>query len=283
MNQNINQKSHPEKGYEGHKFTYTSPHDSRFKRWVISTVEKLTGRAYLQQIYNELHEETPNPFDVWENALNKLDIKMDFDRQQLEKAPKEGPVIFVANHPFGVVDGAIMCHLVTRVRRDYFLLVNEVLSHEPIMKGHLLPVDFRGNEEALETNLRTKERTTERLRQGEALAIFPSGAVATSRKFFAPAKEFPWRRFICTRIHETRCTVVPIYFHGQNSRLFQFVSKFSMNLRLGLLLHEIMNKRGKTIDIEIGDPIPYREMEPYEDRQELIEYLFERTMKLGRD
>jgi len=283
MNKNLNNNTHPEKGYEGHKFTYTSPHDSRFKRWVISTVEKLTGRDYLQQIYNELHEETPNPFDVWENALNKLDIKMDFDRQQLEKAPKEGPVIFVANHPFGVVDGAIMCHLVTRVRRDYFLLVNEVLSHEPIMKGHLLPVDFRGNEEALETNLRTKERTTERLRQGEALAIFPSGAVATSRKFFAPAKEFAWRRFICTRIHETRCTVVPIYFHGQNSRLFQFVSKFSMNLRLGLLLHEIMNKRGKTIDIEIGDPIPYREMEPFEDRQELIEYLFERTMKLGRD
>ncbi len=280
MNKKIEQPIQHEKGYEGHKFTYTSPHDSRLKRFVISTVEKLTGRDYLQNIYNQLHEETPNPFDVWENALNKLDIKMDFDQQQLYKAPQQGPVIFVANHPFGVVDGAIMCHLVTRVRRDYFLLVNEVLSREPIMKGHLLPVDFRGNDEAMETNLQTKERTTERLKEGEALAIFPSGAVATSLKFFGKVQEFPWRRFICTRIHETECTVVPLYFHGRNSRLFQFVSKFSMNLRLGLLLHEIMNKRGQTIRIEIGDPITYDEMKPYEDRQALIEFLYNRTMAL---
>lgn len=282
MNKEINKTTTTsEKAYSGHKFTYTSPHDSWLKKWVIGTVENLTGRKYLQQIYEELHEETPNPFDVWENAMNKLDIKMDYDQQQLEKAPRSGPVIFVANHPFGVVDGAIMCHLVTRVRRDYFLLVNEVLSREPIMKGHLLPVDFRGNEEALQINLRTKELTTERLRKGEALAIFPSGGVATAMKFFGEIQEFPWRRFICTRIHETKCTVVPFYFHGKNSRLFQFVSKFSMNLRLGLLLHEIMNKRGKTVKIEIGDPITYDQMEQYEDRQELIEFLYNKTMALG--
>lgn len=268
------------RAYAGKKFTYTSPHDSWLKRLIISTVERLTGRAHLQKIYEELHEETPNPFDVWENALNKLRIRMDYDAHQLEKAPKEGPVIFIANHPFGVVDGAFLCHLVTRVRRDYFLLVNEVLSREPIMEGHLLPVDFRGNQEALEINLRTKERTTERLNEGEALAIFPSGGVATSMKFFGKVEELPWRRFICTRIHETQCTVIPIFFYGKNSRLFQFVSKFSMNLRLGLLLHEIMNKRGTTVRAEVGDPITYAEMAPYTDRQELIEYLYQRTMSL---
>ncbi len=283
MNTKLDPQINEERAYHGHKFTYTSPHDSQFKRWIIGTVERLTGREYLQNIYNELHDETPNPFDVWENALNKLNIKMNFDASQLEKVPKTGPVIFVANHPFGVVDGAILCHLVTRVRRDYFLLVNEVLSREPIMKGHLLPVDFRGNEEALAINLKTKELTTERLRKGEALAIFPSGGVATSMKFFGKIEEFPWRRFICTRIHETQCTVVPIFFYGKNSRLFQFVSKFSMNLRLGLLLHEIMNKRGKTIDMEIGDPIFYDEMEPYQDRQKLIEFLYDRTMSLKKE
>ena len=272
----------PEKGYVGKQFTYASPEDSRFKRWVITTVEKLTGSKHLQKIYDELHEETPNPFDVWENALGKLNIKLDFDASQLDKVPKEGPLIFVANHPFGVVDGAILLHLVTRVRRDYFLLINEVISHEPILKGHLLPVDFRGDERALQTNLRTKEQTTERLRNGEALAIFPSGAVATSLKLFGPVEEFPWRRFICTRIHETKCTVVPIYFHGQNSRLFQFVSKISMNLRLGLLLYEVMNKRNSTIKLAVGDPIYYDEMSKYPDRQELIEFLKARTMSLGQ-
>jgi putative hemolysin len=272
----------PEKGYIGKQFTYASPEDSWLKRWVITTVEKLTGSKHLQKIYDELHEETPNPFDVWENALGKLNIKLDFEASQLDKVPKEGPLIFVANHPFGVVDGAILLHLVTRVRKDYFLLINEVLSHEPIMEGHLLPVDFRGDERALQTNLRTKEQTTERLREGEALAIFPSGAVATSLKLFGPVEEFPWRRFICTRIHETQCTVVPVYFHGQNSRLFQFVSKISMNLRLGLLLYEVMNKRNSTIKLAVGDPIHYDQMSKYPDRQDLIDFLKARTMSLGQ-
>ena len=278
---NENNNTEHIKAYEGRKFTYSSEHDSWLKRQIIMTVEYFSGRPYLQKIYDELHEEDPNPWNVWGNAFKKLNITLDYDAKQLDKAPRTGPLIFVANHPFGVADGAALLHLATRVRKDYFLLINEVVSHEPVLQGHFLPVDFRNNEEAKATNLRTKELTTERLNNGEALVIFPSGAVATAPKFFGPVEEFPWRRFICTRIHETKCTVVPIYFHGQNSRLFQFVSKLSMNLRLGLLLYETVNKRNKTMKIEVGDPIPYSDMEQYQDRQELIDFLKAKTMALG--
>ena len=276
-----NQIPQSSKAYEGKKFSYASPDDSWFKRRVISTVEKLTGRNYLQKIYDTLHSMNPNPFDVWGDALDMLDIKIDFDPEKLFNIPKKGPIIFVANHPFGVVDGVIFLHLVTRIRRDYFILINEVLTHEPFLKDHLLPVDFRGDKNAIRTNLETKARTTERLNNGEALVIFPSGAVATALKFKGKVEELPWRRFITSRIHETKCTVVPLFFHGENSRLFQFVSKLSMNLRLGLLLHEIMNKRGKTIRVEIGDPIGYDQMESIKDRQKLIEFLRAKTMILG--
>jgi putative hemolysin len=268
----------PSKAYDGKKFTYASPEDSWLKQKIIGAVEVLTGRKHLQKIYDELHAAGPNPFDVWGDALEKLDIGIDFDFAQLEKIPKEGPVIFVANHPFGVVDGAIFLDLVTRVRKDYFILINEVLTHEPFLKDHLLPVDFRGDKRAMETNLETKRQTTERLKRGEALVIFPSGGVATSRKFFGKVEELPWRRFICTRIHETKCTVVPFYFHGKNSPLFQFVSKFSMNLRLGLLLNEVMNKRGERLKVEMREPIPYAEMQDITDRQELIEFLHDKTV-----
>jgi len=271
----------PAKTYSGKDFSYASPHDSWLKQKIIRTIENLTGRKTLQDMYDQLMASDPNPWDVWSQGLRILNISWEYAEEQLAKIPKEGPIIFVANHPFGVVDGAIFCHLITRVRKDYFLLVNEVLSHVPFLQGHLLPVDFRQNEQAQATNLATKQHTTDRLREGDVLAIFPSGAVATAMKFFGPVEELPWRRFICTRIHETQCTVVPFFFHGRNSRLFQLVSKFSMNLRLGLLLHEVMNKRGETVQVEIGDPIRYDEMAPYEDRQELIDFLKQRTMALG--
>jgi len=270
-----------EKAYSGRKFSYANSTESWFKNQVIRTVEFLTGRRQLMKVYDELHEEGPTPYNVWPDSLKKLNIKVDYDQAKLDQTPRTGPLIFVANHPFGVVDGVIMLYLATQVRKDYFLLINEVVSHEPVVIDHLLPVDFRPIPEAKETNMRTKEQTTERLNKGEALVIFPSGAVATQIKFGGPVEEFPWRRFICTRIHETKCSVMPIYFHGKNSWLFHFVSKFSMNLRLGLLLYEVMNKRNKTFKVEIGDPIPYSEMEPYQDRQELIEYLNKKTMALG--
>jgi len=276
--------NHEERAYSGYNFSYASPDDSWFKRLVITTIESRTGKPELQRIYNALHDNNPDPYKIWKEALDKLDITMDFDAEQLKKIPTTGPVIFVANHPYGVVDGAIFLHLVSRVRKDYFLLINEVLAKEPILKGHLLPVDFRGDEAAAQCNLNTKAETTRRLNNGDALIIFPSGAVATRPRWSwnGQAEEWPWRRFICTRIHETQCTVVPLYFHGQNSNWFHWVSKFSMNLRLGLLLYEVMNKRGKTIRIEIGDPITYPEMEPHTDRQALIEYLKKRTFDLTK-
>ncbi len=277
-------KQSTQKAYDGYNLSYARAEDSKVKQAIIRTVENLSGKKQLNQLYQELHASNPTPYNVWFNALEKLNIKVDFDQAQLNKVPRSGPVIFVANHPYGIVDGAVFLYLVSQVRKDYFLLVHEVLSHEPIMKKHLLPVDFRGNEQAMQTNLRTKELTTQRLNNGEALVIFPAGAVATQKRFSlrGEAKEWPWRRFICTRIHETQCTVVPIFFYGENSKAFQIVSKFSMNLRYGLLLHEAINKKGETVKAEIGNPIVYEQMSKYTDRQELIEFLYKETMNLKK-
>jgi putative hemolysin len=277
----VEQLSAPkELAYSGKKFSYARPEDPLLQRLVIRTVEQLSGSRYLQRIYRELHEETPNAYDIWSNALHKLNIKVDFPEKQLAKIPREGPVIFVANHPFGILDGIIFLDLVTRVRKDYFLLINEVLAHEPILAGHLLPVDFRPTKAATLTNLETRRLTTERLRQGEALVIFPGGGVATVQKMNGEVEEFPWRSFIASRIHENQCTVVPIYFHGKNSPLFHLVSKVSMNMRLGLLLHELLNKRGTCVPITIGDPIPYDQMKDYKNRQNLVDFLYRKTMDL---
>lgn len=272
----------PPKAYNGYKLSYARSTDRWLKKAVIQTVENLTGKRKLQAVYEQLHANGPDPWKVWGETLEMLNIEVDYDKDQLKKIPKEGPVIFVANHPFGIVDGAIFLYLISQVRKDYFLLINEVLAHDPIMKGHVLPVDFRVNKEATRSNLESRSETRRRLQEGQALVIFPSGAVATQPRFslFGDAEEWPWRTFICGSIHETQCTVVPLFFHGQNSRWFQLVSKISMNLRLGLLLHEAMNKRNKTLQVEIGDPIEYAEMEGIKNRKKLIAFLKERTLGL---
>lgn len=263
------------------RLSYSNPKDPLLKKVVIAAIELTTGRRKLERLYNEVRNLQLPPSEMWGTALQKLDIGMDFDAAQLTKVPKEGPVVFIANHPFGVVDGLILGHLVSRVRERFAILVNEVICKEDQLEDFLLPIDFQETKEAMQTNLRSRQETMARLKRGEALAIFPAGGVATSPKVFDKAQDLEWKRFTVKVIQQTQATVVPIFVHGQNSRLFQMASHISLPLRLSLLLNEIRNKMGKTVRINIGDPIPYETLSKATDRQGMLDYLRKITFDLG--
>lgn len=247
----------------------------------IGAVEFATGRRKLERIYNEVRNAHLPPTEIWGTALRKMEIEMRYDAGQLAKVPAAGAVVFIANHPFGVVDGLILGHLVSQVRERFVVLVNEVLCREEQLEDYLLPVDFGETKEALYTNLRSRARATERLQAGEALAIFPAGGVATAPKLWKQAQDLEWKRFTAKAIQEAKATVVPLYFHGRNSRLFQVASHIHLNLRLSLLLNEIRNKMGKSVRISIGDPIPYANLAHFKDRQQMLDHLREVTFSLG--
>ena len=263
------------------RLSYSNPGDPLLKKAVIAAIELTTGRRKLERLYNAVRNLQLLPSELWGAALQKLDIRMDFDAAQLAKIPKEGPVVFIANHPFGVADGLILGHLVSSVRERFAILVNEVICKEEQLDDFLLPIDFRETKEAMQTNLRSRQETMARLQRGEALAIFPAGGVATSPKVFGAAQDLEWKRFTAKVIQQTQATVVPIYVHGQNSRLFQMASHISMPLRLSLLLNEIRNKMGKTIRITIGDPITYETLSAATDRQNMLAYLRKMTFALS--
>lgn len=261
--------------------SYADASDPLLKRWLIQGVEHLSGRPLIERLYNEVRFLDVPPGALWGLALKQLKVSMDADWEKIEHLPAEGPLVFVANHPFGVLDGLMMGELISRVRSDYFILVNEVLARDPRLAGHLLPIDFRPGQEAVRTNLATAQTAVRRIKEGHAMGVFPSGGVATSRSFFGPAVDLEWKRFAAKVIQLSRATVVPVFFSGQNSRLFQMVSQFSMPLRLGLLLYETKNKMGRRFRVEIGEPIFFDEMAPYRDRDALLGFLRERTLGLA--
>tara|TARA_B100000963_G_scaffold361042_1_gene394583 strand:+ start:1431 stop:2360 length:930 start_codon:yes stop_codon:yes gene_type:complete len=269
-------------GYKGREFSYASPKDPWFKRWFVRFMEWVVGRPFLYRMYRRLNEMEATPQNVWGHGLDILNIKIKYDEDQLDKIPPSGPTIVVANHPFGLADGGMLGHLVTRKRDDFFILVNEIISRVPLLKGHMLPVEFSQTEEGKKINQNTKDQTTKRLNNGDCLIIFPGGGVATRSNPFKreSLSEYKWRYFICDRIHEAKCTVVPMYFHGENSFWFHFGSWIHVNLRMSMLLRELKNKRNKTLDVTIGDPIPYSTMEGIKDKVELINYIEAQTMRL---
>jgi len=173
--------------------------------------------------------------------------------------PKTGPVVFVANHPYGVLDGIVMAWLVNKVRSDFVVLTHIVLTRAPEAAPFILPVDFSGAKEAEQTNLASRAAARAQLARGGAVVVFPAGAISTTPDKFGlkPAVDGRWQPFVSQLVQRSRATVVPIWFGGQNSRLFQIASHVSQTLRLSLIFHEVKARIGATLPVGIGTPIPF--------------------------
>lgn len=265
------------------RISYTSPDDPLFQRLIMGTVEYATGRRRLERVYSRVKERKPGRAAVWQMILEELEVSMCYDARKLQTLPPEGPLVVIANHPFGVVDGLILGHLLAQIRGEFFVLVNEVLCREELLNPYFLPIDFRDTKEAMQTNIQSRKLAVERMQAGQIMGIFPSGGVATAPRVWKKAEDLEWKRFVVKMIQQTRATVLPMYIHGQNSRLFQLASQLSLNLRLSLLLNEVRNKIGKKILISIGDPIPFATIAHLKDRQQLLDHLRQVTESLSAE
>jgi putative hemolysin len=264
-----------------HSLSYATPQDPWSARMVIQGAEVLLGRKKIERVYGSVLNKKLPTHTLMGAALEELRIPLKMDGFPLENLPSSGPLIFIANHPFGVVDGLAMGEIVSRVRKEFGILVNSVLCRNPRLDPFFLPIDFREIPEALRTNLNSRKEALRRLENGEAIAIFPSGAVATAPFPGKKPEELEWKRFVVKLITQSNAQVVPLYFHGENSIWFQVASYFHQHLRLGLLLHEVRNKIGKPMRVTVGEPIAPEDWKSKDPIRELLPFLREKTLSLS--
>lgn len=263
-------------------FSYAAADDPWLKRFVIQIVERATGQPYIKWLYEDYraHRETLPIF--WDEAIRKLELKVVVNEDGLAALPKTGPLVVVANHPFGVLDGIVISHLVSRVRHDFLVLTNAVLTQAEELRPWLLPIDFAETDEALKTTLESRARAKKHLSNGGCLVVFPAGGVSTTPKLWDKrAVDAPWGTFTGRLISHAKAPVVPLYFAGQNSRLFQVASHISMTLRLSLLFKEIHDRIGSEVHVRVGDVMPFERLATIKGRQEFMDHLRGVTYALG--
>ena len=264
-------------------FSYATASDPAVKRGLIRLVEKATGQPKLKRLY--LHNQRyPRPSEsFWQAAVRSLALDVRFDAAALARIPKTGPVVFVANHPYGVLDGIVISWLVEQVRSDFAVLTNAVLMRAPEVRDFVLPIDFSETEAARRTNLASRAAARARLDAGGAVVVFPAGGVSTApdRLGRKPAVDARWQPFVGQLIQRSKATVVPTWFGGQNSRLFQIASHVSLTLRLSLIFHEVKTRIGATLPVAIGAPIPFADVASISDRQALADHLNARVYALA--
>lgn len=253
-------------------------------RAFIRSVEKFTGQAKLRKLYEDRLDQSPQPGMFFEDAIRLLELNIDVKGGVLDDIePPEGPVIFIANHPYGVLDGIIFTWLTQQIRPDTKVMANSVLCRAPEARDHLLPVDFGGTREAMRTNLDTRKAALQLLKDDGALGLFPGGGVAASQKpFSGPAVDPHWSSFLAKLVRKSQATVIPVYFAGQNSRLFQIASHTSYPLRLALYFRETSRLMGKTIQVAVGRPVNGDELCELPDNEAITTKLRQVTFELAQ-
>ncbi|MBB5515659.1 putative hemolysin [Rubricella aquisinus] len=235
--------------------SYYSAAKSRGGQMVIRTVENLTGRIgalmRLRGLEQDLQADGAN---IWDCLFRRFDMRLATQGAPLEVLKTQGPLLIIANHPFGMADGMALMHLMSHHGRDFRLIANDVLWQVEALRPYLLPFNVTGAKGGQRRNLETRAAALDRLRAGGVVMVFPSGATASAATPFGPVREARWTPFIARLAQDSGAQVLPIWIDGANPRLFQIAPFVHPNLRHGLQLYAFRSHIGKTLHLTLGTP-----------------------------
>ncbi|MBP0483434.1 lysophospholipid acyltransferase family protein [Sagittula salina] len=268
--------------YDKRKVSYANTFTNPWKANTIRAMEWVTGKLPLLRLvrrFEALGYVEGQAF--WGQALDVMGIELQTPLDQIANIPQDGPVIVVANHPHGLVDGMVLAELIGRVRTDYKILTRSLLTGVKEIDPFMIPVPFPHEPDSRAQSLNMRARAMDHLKAGGVIALFPSGAVASSEGWWGPAVEQVWNPFTAKMVQRSGATVVPIYFPGQNSRAYQIANRLSPTLRQGLLIHEVIHACGRAQKPVVGAAIPPEELRAFSGGQrEFVAWLRERTLAL---
>ncbi|QPM91006.1 lysophospholipid acyltransferase family protein [Pseudooceanicola algae] len=249
--------------YDRRSLTYSTSFDDPVQRNLIRTVEWMTGKLTILRLIRKFEKQgAPQGQAFWKACLDVMGIPVETPLSQLERIPSDGPVVVVANHPHGMVDGMILAELIGRRRLDYKILTRSILTGiDEVASSYMIPVPFPHEEDMQRKSVEMRAKAMAHLKDGGIVALFPSGVVAASRSMLGPAIEAEWNVFTGQMIRRSGAKVVPIRFTGANSRWYQMANRVSATLRQGLLLHEIVHSLNAPQAPIVGNPLAEADMD----------------------
>jgi putative hemolysin len=262
--------------------SYAASARSAAGRALIRMLENATGRLSLIRRAEGYERDIAAGRSFWEVIVERYGLSLDVVGGSLTQIPANGPLILIANHPYGILDGLMMGHVLDRMRGDFRILANSVFRRAEELNKVLLPISFDETKEAVKLNVETRATCLRYLAEGGAIGVFPGGTVSTAARPFSRPMDPGWRHFTAKMIAKSNATVVPIYFHGHNSRLFQIASHLHYNVRLGLLIKEFRSRVDEPVQIVVGQPLPGQGLAALKsDPRAMMAYLRKATYDLS--
>ncbi|WP_373635402.1 lysophospholipid acyltransferase family protein [Yoonia sp. SS1-5] len=263
--------------------SYASAARGRSGRAMIRIMENATGRLRLIRKARGYDLDVASGQDFWEVIADRYGLKLDVVGGTLENIPRSGPLIVVSNHPYGILDGLMMGRILSERRDgDFRVLAHRIFRRSADLERVILPISFDETKEAARLNLETRAEAVRYLNAGGAVGIFPGGTVSTSARPFSQPMDPSWRTFTAKMIAKSGATVVPVFFDGRNSRLFQLASHIHSTLRTGMFIREFRARINKPVRVVVGAPIPAEQLAAFKkDPKGCMDFLRKATYELS--
>lgn len=225
----------------------------------------------------------PGPEFVKHLMVDEFKIPLQVDGMENLEKFRSGPFITVSNHPFGSLDGIALIYIVTRVRPAYKVMVNMILNRLSAMRPNFIAVDQSASDdpEKRKVSVAGVREALKMLKEGNPVGFFPAGAIGKTDKD-GIIVDRPWQPTVLQIIQKAKVPVIPIYFHGTNSRLFNYLGHHSIPLRTAWLARELFKKREKPMRVSIGEPVSVEKQAEFgKDYEALGWYLRMQTYDLS--
>ena len=238
---------------------------------IVNMVPKLRGHEKLVERVmhwlcldkvNEVHSrgfDHPGPPFV-KFLLEDFNIKLRIDNEQVLENLPAGAFVTVSNHPFGALDGIALIHLIAQRRPEYKVMVNMVLNHITAMRPNFIAVDQSQSDDPAKRAVSEQgiRQCIKQIRSGQPVGFFPAGAMSkVNWKWQLIDRE--WQPNVVRLIQKFKVPVIPIFFHGNNSFLFNLLGITFWQLRTVRLPSEVWRKCNSTMHISVGNPISVEE------------------------
>ncbi len=260
-----------------------SPPARLFHRFLGGWVERFMGIRRLNELNHGIHVKGDEA-SFFSTAYDEMGIKCEFDPIDLAAIPKDGPVVLVANHAFGGADAVLFGHLMHTLRPDAKIMANYLVNRVRNVRPHMITVDpFVQTKGSTTRNTAPLRDALRHLKKGGMMAVFPGNSVAQFRLKDMRVTENEWSPHIAALIRRTRATVVPVFFHGENSAFFQAASLIHPMMRTALLARELDRRRqpGRNeVRVTIGRPIPFSRLDHFVEDADLARFLRLNTLLL---
>lgn len=248
-------------------------------RGIKTVIEKTLGLSDLAKGYRQL-QTNGDPENFVQEAFNLLDIKYQLVSNNLDNIPATGATIVVANHPYGAVDGMAMIDLLLKRRKDIKVMANGILKRVPEISDIVLSVNPYGHNDATKQNSKAMRECLRWLENDGLVFMFPAGDVSSFKFKKLSISDTDWDSKVARLAIKTGASVIPSHIDGRNSAAFYLAGAIHPALKTLMLPRQILNKRGRTIDIRIGQSISAKQLQKINSPRETANILKSRAYLL---